>query len=84
MKTNTNSNCYGNLFPDLLGSRVGTLEGHAFRCEVGKTIAFEPPTLAVEVKGDEWEACTHCERFEDCYKLSLGKLELQKAMLARN
>ncbi|WP_309021723.1 hypothetical protein [Pelagicoccus sp. SDUM812002] len=31
MKSNTNSYCYGNLFPDLLVSRVGTLEGHALR-----------------------------------------------------
>lgn len=84
MKTDTNENCYGRLFPDVLQGLSGTLEGHAFRCTVSPTIAFEPPTLSVEAKMEAWEACTRCDRFEDCYKLSLGKLELQKALLARN
>tara|TARA_B110000037_G_C16866739_1_gene402344 strand:+ start:148 stop:402 length:255 start_codon:yes stop_codon:yes gene_type:complete len=84
MKDNSQLDCYGHLFPDLLKNRGGTTEGHAFRCVIGKTCAFGSPTLAVEVKDDEWEACTKCPRFDACYKLSLGKLELQKALLDRN
>ena len=84
MKTNTESNCYGHLFPDLLKNRGGSREGHAFRCVVGETCGFGSPTHNVELKEDAWEACTQCPRFDTCYKLSLGKLELQKALLGSN
>ncbi|MBK1880278.1 hypothetical protein [Pelagicoccus mobilis] len=84
MKTRSTKHCYGNLFPDVSSEQKAMKEGRAFRIEKSKTYGLEAPTLTVEVDNTAWEECTCCPRFDTCYRLSLGKLELQRALISKN
>lgn len=49
------------------------------------TIEIESHGIGIQNRGlsidqQQWEACLQCERFDDCYKLSLAKLMMQQTL----
>lgn len=67
MKANTNAECYGRLFPNMLANRGETVSGHVFTRRFEPTHGFMPARQTVEIDQDAWEACMNCPRFQDCY-----------------
>lgn len=83
MNTHAHQECYGNLFPD-------TLHYSSDRPQSGKVFSYTLRTAGglfrsgreIGVNEAEWDECTKCPVFENCYKLSMAKLALQDAIAA--
>lgn len=72
--------CYGTMFPDLIAPvDTGMHSGEVFSFEI-KNFGLTHGERRVDVAMDAWEECLRCSDFEDCYKLSTGKLMLQTAI----
>jgi hypothetical protein len=72
--------CYGGMFPDLSQVRYNKpAEGVAFRVLI-TSLGIGVQGRDVEVKRDGWEHCVACERYRDCYDLSMAKLTLHQAV----
>jgi hypothetical protein len=76
--------CYGKIFPS-------TLQPESDKVVSGKALSFELRRIGglfaldrkVMVDLEEWEGCRACPDFEDCYKLSLGRVSLEAAITYR-
>jgi hypothetical protein len=81
MNANEHQSCYGNLFPD-------TLHVSNDRPKKGKVFSYTLHTAGglyrvgreTGVAMAEWDRCTECPEFENCYKLSMAKLALEDAV----
>jgi len=75
--------CCGNMFPDLDRLEHNCpLQGKAFSVLVeSKGIGVSGRT--VTVNPDQWKKCVACERYRDCYDLSMGKLLLTHVIDSR-
>ena len=72
--------CYGKMFPDVVSPvATGLHSGKVFAFEI-EDIGLARGTRRVDTDVDAWEECLNCSEFEDCYKLSTGKLLLQTAI----
>lgn len=75
MNTEAHPSCYGRLFPDPLR---GDAKGKVFSLRY-----VTPPGMASRrtqsvLDMNAWDECTHCPGFENCYKLSMARLEMAK------
>lgn len=71
--------CYGNLFPDPSHRELNQpLEGRAFTVLL-ESRGIGAPQRTVRLKPQEWAECVRCERYHDCYELSMAKLLLFEA-----
>ena len=72
--------CYGKLFPSIENAASNvTHKGKVFN------FRLERPGMMVskrvtEVDAKQWEECTQCPDFNNCYLLSMAKLELEQAV----
>ena len=75
--------CYGTMFPDLGRLELNKpLHGQAFEVFV-ESRGIGVSSRQVRVRPEGWEACTSCERYRDCYDLSMAKMTLALALEAR-
>jgi len=75
--------CYGTMFPDLGRLEFNTpLRGRVFEVLV-KSLGIGVSSRQVNIRPEGWEACTSCERYRDCYDLSMAKMTLALALEAR-
>jgi hypothetical protein len=66
--------CYGDMFPDV--DRLENncpLQGQAFTVLV-ESKGIGVSGRAITVNSDRWKMCVACERYRDCYDLSMAKL----------
>lgn len=69
--------CYGKLFPSMQDTRSNiTHQGKAFAFQI-KQPGMVVTERLVETKLDQWDECTQCPEFDNCYRLSLAKLVLE-------
>jgi hypothetical protein len=81
MSADDHKPCFGTIFPD-------TLHAGNDRWIAGKAFSFRLVTAGgmlrsgreVQVNRAEWDDCSRCEEFENCYKFCLGKLALEAAI----
>ena len=75
--------CYGDMFPDLDRLEDNRpLQGKAFTVKIeSRGIGVSGRTVTVNTDG--WTACVACERYRDCYDLSMGKLLLTHVVDSR-
>ena len=72
----TRPECYGGIFPDLSTVRFNTLlQGKAFEVLV-KSSGFGVTDRTTSVNLSEWEQCTACSAYPQCFQLSIAKLLL--------
>jgi len=75
--------CYGDMFPDLDRLEYNCpLQGEAFSVLV-ESKGIGVSGRAVTVNPDQWKTCVACERYRDCYDLSMGKLLLTHVVDSR-
>ena len=81
--TRATPECYGTLFPDMLHFQPNRpAVGAAFACSASSCgIGTQSVEMTVDRAG--WDHCVACPQYRECYDLSLGKLLLSQAMLAR-
>lgn len=76
--------CFGTIFPDLNHLEANkTIRGRVFSITVrGSGIG----TQGREITADEdaWEECGRCRSYRSCYDLSMGRLALEQALLAKS
>jgi hypothetical protein len=71
---------YGSLFPD-----VSQLQFNKPNQGKVASIQIESHGIGIQNRGlsidqQQWEACLKCDRFDDCYKLSIAKLMMQQTL----
>lgn len=75
--------CYGTMFPDLERLDANApLAGKAFEVLVESHL-IGIASRQVKVRPDGWAECANCERYRDCYDLSMAKLALAMALRIR-
>jgi len=75
--------CCGNMFPDLDGLDYNQpLAGGAFAVLV-QSKGIGPSSRSVKVDPARWRQCIACERYRDCYDLSVAKLLLTHVVDSR-
>jgi hypothetical protein len=81
MNANEHKTCYGNLFPDTLHvSNDRPKKGKVFSYTLHTAGGLYRAAREIGVDTDEWDRCTQCPEFENCYKLSMAKLALNHAI----
>ena len=72
--------CYGKLFPSIENSESNvTHKGKAFSYRLERLgIMISKRVTGVDSK--QWDECTECPEFNNCYLLSMAKLGLQQAV----
>ena len=81
MSQEDHNKCYGTMFPSTLRAESDRLvSGKAFAFELRRVGGMFVSARRIAVKLEEWDDCLVCPKFEDCYKLSLGKLTLEAAI----
>ena len=79
MNGNEHKTCYGKLFPDTLHlSNDGPQKGKAFSSTLHTAGGLFRAGREIGVDMAEWDQCTQCPEFENCYKLSMAKLALER------
>lgn len=81
MSCNGHKQCYGSMVAE-------TMHAATDRVTPGKVFDFELKTAGgvyrgdriVRTKRDEWDDCTRCDEFENCFKLSLIKLTVESVV----
>lgn len=68
--------CYGRLFPEFLH---GDAKGKAFSLQYATPVGMMPRRTQPVLDMNAWDECTKCPAFENCYKLSMGKLAMAQA-----
>ena len=73
-------NCYGSLFPDVSQLQFNKPnQGKVAKIEIeSHGIGIQNRGLSIDRQ--QWEACLKCDRFDDCYKLSIAKLMMQQTL----
>jgi hypothetical protein len=72
--------CYGDMFPNL--DRVEynrPLQGKAFTL-LAQSNGIGVSGRSVEVDPEQWDKCTDCDQYRNCYDLSMAKLLLSHAL----
>jgi hypothetical protein len=73
--------CYGTMFPNPLRATNDAVNaGKAFSFVVISPGGMCRAVRRVEVNREEWDDCTQCPEFEDCYRLGMAKLALEAAV----
>ncbi len=81
MSQHDHTQCYGTMFPSILrGEADNVVAGKVFAFEVRRAGGTFVSDRRVAAKMEEWDDCLACSEFDDCYKLSLGKLTLEAAI----
>jgi len=81
MSQHDHKKCYGMMFPSTLHAEADRLvSGKAFAFELRRVGGMFVSDRRIAVKLEEWDDCLACSEFEDCYKLSLGKVTLEAAV----
>ena len=72
--------CYGKLFPSIENAASNvTHKGKVFNFRLERPgMMVSKRVTAVDAK--QWEECTQCPDFNNCYLLSMAKLELEQAV----
>jgi len=84
MSQEDHKNCYGTMFPSTLHTEADRrITGKAFWLELNRIGGIFAWDRRVGVDIPQWDDCTACSEFEDCYKLCLGRLALEAAIAAR-
>ena len=81
MSRGRHTDCYGRMFPE-------TLHYESDRPMVGKVLRFQLSRAGGLFRSDRriavdtaaWDECCECAEFDTCYKLSMGKLALERAI----
>lgn len=78
-----NSDCFGDMFPDL-----DRLEDNEPRRGKAFTVLVERQGLVasgrkVSVDAQQWDRCSSCEKYRNCYDLSMAKLLLTHVVDSR-
>ena len=72
--------CYGRMFPPVLPVETNRdVRGRVFRYRV-EAPGMAVTSRAVEFDGPAWEECLRCAEFDSCYRLSAGRLLLERAL----
>jgi len=81
MSQHDHKKCYGMMFPTTLCAEADKLvSGKAFSFELRRVGGMFAWDRRIVVNMEEWDDCLACSEFEDCYKLSLGKVTLEAAI----
>ncbi len=81
MNANEHKTCYGNLFPDALHvSNDRTKKAKVFSYTLHTAGGLYRAGREIGVDQAEWDRCTQCPEFENCYKLSMAKLALEDTL----
>ena len=81
MSQHDHKQCYGTMFPTTLRADADRLvSGKAFSFELRRIGGMFVSDRRIAVNMEQWDDCLACPEFEDCYKLSLGKLALEAAI----
>ncbi len=73
--------CYGDLFPHPLPvSNDRPQKGKVFSYTLFRAGGLFRASRKTGVDMEEWDRCTQCPEFENCYKLSMAKLALEDAV----
>ncbi len=81
MSANDHEPCYGGLFPDTLHPSSGrTKKGKVFSYTLHTAGGLYRAGRETGADMAEWDRCTQCPEFENCYKLSMAKLALAGAV----
>ena len=74
--------CLGTLFPDLLAvHHNGVVRGRVFGVLI-ESFGIGVQSRKILLDADAWKKCRDCPRYDECYDLSMAKLEFQKAVLS--
>jgi hypothetical protein len=57
------------------------VSGKVFTIELRRVGGMFVLDRRIAVNMEEWDDCVACPEFEDCYKLSLGKVTLEAAIV---
>jgi hypothetical protein len=78
----THNDCYGKLFPSVnLPPTDRPIRAKAFAIELKRAGGMMIATRQTSVDLDEWDKCTACHEFANCYKLSMAKLALETGVM---
>ena len=81
MSQHDHKKCCGMMFPTTLCAEADKLvSGKAFSFELRRVGGMFAWDRRIVVNMEEWDDCLACSEFEDCYKLSLGKVTLEAAI----
>lgn len=81
MNANEHKPCYGNLFPNTLAvSNDQSKKGKVFSYTLHTAGGLYRGGRETGVDMAEWDRCTPCPEFENCYKLSMAKVVLNNAI----
>ena len=81
MSQHDHKKCYGKMFPTTLCAETDKLvSGKAFSFELRRAGGMFISDRRVAIHMEEWDDCLACPEFENCYKLSLGKVTLETAI----
>jgi hypothetical protein len=81
MAQHDHKKCYGSLFPSTLCAEADKpMSGKVFSFELKRVGGMFVLDRRTAVNMEQWDDCLACPEFEDCYKLSLGKLALEAAI----
>ena len=73
--------CYGKLFPSIENAEPNVdHKGKALSFRVERTEMIVPPRRVTKVDSTQWDECTQCAEFENCYQLSMARLQLEQAV----
>ncbi len=81
MSQHDHKKCYGRMFPSTLRPEADrVVSGKVFSFELRRAGGMLVSDRRVAVNMEEWDDCLSCREFEDCYKLSLGRVTLEGAI----
>ena len=81
MTQHDHNKCYGTMFPSILPADADRIvSGKVFSFEIVRAGGTFVSHRRVAVNRQEWDDCLACPDFEDCYKLSVGRLALETAI----
>ena len=74
--------CYGNMFPSINRPQTDVpLRGKVFTAKLERAGGMAIATRSTGVDLDAWKECVACEKFDECYRLSMAKLALETGVM---
>lgn len=73
--------CYGKLLPSIESAEPNVdHKGKVLSFRIERKEMLVPPRRITEVDLTQWDECKHCAEFENCYQLSMARLQLEQAI----
>ena len=82
MLDRTTPECFGTIFPSVLGlPEDRPRSGKVFTVRLERAGGMLRSDRMVAANVEQWQACSECAEFENCYRFRMAKLTLESAVL---